>query len=175
MNFDDIKKIAENNRVSQTNSKVNDAYTLSQCLNHLKVEWNKNKSITALWQDWPRIVGDKLASNCTLLTFQGGVLTIGAQHPQWRQALIFNRSQLLASLRAEGHKIKDLRIKQYYPKKHKFKQNEQDIWKAHPSRADIHGKSICPICKSPSPAGEISLWKKCCLCRRKELSTQNSE
>ncbi len=144
--------------------------SLSNCIDKLKVEWLKNKSIAALWNDWPRIAGNKLASNCIPLNFQGGILTIGSNHPQWIQALIFNRNQLLAALRAEGHEIKDLRIQQYYPQKIEPKDNETFIWEKHPSRVDIYGKKKCPICNAPSPIGEISLWGKCGLCRRNDLT-----
>ncbi len=144
--------------------------SLSKCLDHLKVEWRKNKSIASLWQDWPTIAGKKLASSCTPLTFQKGILTIGVSHPQWTQALVFNRNQLIAALNAKGHKVKDLRIKQYHPPTKEQKEAEQNIWGNHPSRADIHGKQPCPICNKPSPAGEIALWQKCGLCRQKDLS-----
>ncbi len=143
---------------------------LSKCLVHLQKDWHKNKNIASLWQDWPKIAGNKLASNCKPITFQQGILTIGASHPQWIQALMFNRNQLLAALRAEGHEIKELRIKQHYPKQIQTNQAEKDIWDEHPSRADIHGKQICPICNSPSPKGEIALWGKCGLCRRLDFS-----
>ncbi len=144
--------------------------SLSNCLNQLKTEWSKNKNVAALWQDWSKIAGDKLSSHCKPLTFQGGILTIGAQHPQWRQALIFNRNQLIAALRAEGHIISDLRVKQHYHQQPMLQKDEMVIWANHPSRWDIHGKTICPKCRAPSPTGEISLWTKCGLCRRKDLS-----
>ena len=84
---------------------------------------------------------------------------------------MFNRNQLIAALEAEGHQVKDLRIKNYYPPKQKEFKGEQNIWNEHPSRYDIHGKKNCPICKNTSPAGEITLWGKCGICRRAELST----
>ena len=83
---------------------------------------------------------------------------------------MFNRNQLIAALKAEGHKIKDLRIKQHYPPKKPEQEEELTIWDKHPSRYDIHGKKNCPICNTPSPAGEIILWGKCGFCRREELS-----
>ncbi len=162
-------KKADNWEDSQEESKKKPS-SLSTCLSELKTEWNKNKKVAALWQDWGKIAGHKLSAHCKPLTFQGGVLTVGAQHPQWRQALIFNRNQLIAALRAQGHTIKDLRVKQYHPQKQILKKEEHVIWAKHPSRWDIHGKTICPICNAPSPAGEISLWRKCGLCRRKDLS-----
>ncbi len=145
--------------------------SLSKCLNHIKLDWKKNENVAALWHDWPNIAGKQLALNCTPLTFQRGVLTIGSSHPQWTQALMFNRNQLLAELNAKGHKVKGLRIKQHYPKQKPAKVDEPSIWNQHPSRYDIHGKQDCPICKTPCPTGEINLWKKCSLCRRKELSS----
>ncbi len=152
------------------NETKNNPSHLSDCLDHLKTEWHQNKSVASLWQDWPKIAGNKLASNCSPVNFQHGILTIAASHPQWIQALIFNRNQLLSALQAKGHEIKGLRIKQQYPQKQKIKESEKDIWNQHPSRSDIHGKQTCPICNSPSPGGEILLWNKCSLCRRIDLS-----
>ena len=159
-NFDDIMHKKGAQKLS----------SLSNCIDRLKVEWQKDKSIAALWKDWPKVAGKQLSKNCIPLNFQGGVLTIGSNHPQWIQALVFNRNQLIAALRAEGHEIRDLRIKQHYPKKHAPKDNETSIWENHPSRVDVHGKKECPICNSPAPIGEISLWGKCGLCRRNELT-----
>ncbi len=170
MNSDIFKNKYKNLSNLQNEEASKKPSPISKCLNHIKVDWQKNKNVASLWQDWPKVAGEKLASNCTPLTFQAGVLTIGASHPQWLQAIMFNRNQLLAALRAEGHDIKDLRIKQYYPQKKQSKEGEKKIWSLHPSRCDVHGKKICPICKISSPAGEISLWKKCGLCRRKDLS-----
>ena len=103
------------------------------------------------------------------LTIQNKVLTIGAGHPQWRQALIYNRLKLIESLKSKGYKIKDIRIRQFYPVDLDQKENEKEIWKNHPSRTDINGIIDCPSCQVPSPKGEIKLWGKCSFCRRKEL------
>ena len=144
--------------------------SLSNCIDRLKVDWLKQKSIAALWKDWPKVAGKQLSQNCIPLNFQGGVLTVGSTHPQWIQALIFNRHQLIAALRAEGHEIRDLRIKQHYPQKITPKDDETSIREKHPSRTDVFGKKKCPICNFPAPIGEISLWGKCGLCRRNELN-----
>ncbi len=172
MNYASHKKtnIPKKEDIFLRKKKENQLSSLSNCIDTLRVEWLKNKSIAALWKDWPRVAGKQLATNCIPLTFQGGVLTVGSNHPQWIQALIFNRNQLIAALRAEGHEIRDLRIQQHYPKRIEPKDNENSIWEKHPSRADIYGKKECPICNSPAPIGEISLWSKCGLCRRDELT-----
>ena len=86
------------------------ASALSDCLDGLRQEWRRDGSLAALWQDWPRIAGAQLSPHCQPLSLQRGILTIGASHPQWRQALQYSRSQLLASLRAAGHTIQDLRV-----------------------------------------------------------------
>ena len=166
------KKIISRKISQLENQKPPNPLSVSSCINHIKHKWSEGNSISALWKDWPEIAGEQLSSNCSPLTFQGGILTLGANHPQWVQALIFNKTQLLASLRTAGHVIKEIRIKQQYPRKYNQLETEQSIWKKHPSRADIYGKKECPMCNSPSPVGEISLWGKCGLCRREDLSNK---
>ncbi len=145
---------------------------ISSCLEKLKVKWTEKGSLAALWHDWPKIAGEKLASNCRPISLRRGVLIIGASHPQWRQALIYNRSRLLASLKAGGHNIKDLRIQQHHLTERKTIENESSIWERHPSRIDIHGLASCDKCGSPAPAGEMALWGKCGFCRRQDLEEQ---
>ncbi len=143
---------------------------LSSCLDALKSSWQKDNAMAALWQEWPRIAGPQLAPHCRPLSLRQGLLVIGASHPQWRQALHYNRPQLLASLRAAGHQIKDLRIQQHHPtNKTTELESEATIWARHPSRIDVHGMTSCHVCKSPAPAGEISLWGHCGFCRRQQL------
>ncbi len=142
---------------------------LSNCLEDLQGNWEKDKSIATLWQDWPQIIGSQLGEHCWPISFQRGVLTIGASHPQWRQALLYSRPEILHSLRANGHQIKDIRVQQHHPKKSKPAENESIIWSKHPSRVDVHGVKDCPNCSRPSPAGEIILWGECGFCKRVRL------
>ena len=107
--------------------------------------------------------------NCTPLNIQNKILTIGASHPQWRQALQYNRLELIESLKSYGYQIKEIRIRQHYPNDLVTKVNEKEIWEKHPSRTDKTGITNCPLCKVPSPKGEVKLWGKCSFCRRKEL------
>ena len=141
--------------------------SLLKCLQDIKASWKGN--IGGLYQDWLKIAGKQIASNCTPLNIQNKILTIGASHPQWRQALLYNRIELIESLKLHGYQIKDIRIRQHHPIKLVEKKNEKDIWQNHPSRIDINGIANCPFCKVPSPKGEINLWGKCSFCRRKEL------
>ena len=144
--------------------------SISGCLQDLKVSWRRKSNLAALLEDWSSIAGEKLSTNCKPLSFNRGVLVIGASHPQWRQALLYTRNQLLSTVKAAGHEIKDIRIQQYYPSERKTHETEIAVWEKHPSRTDIHGLTTCTYCKSPAPKGEIKLWDKCIFCRRKDLS-----
>ena len=137
------------------------------CLEEIKSSWKGN--VGGLIQEWAEIAGEQLASNCTPINIQNKILTIGASHPQWRQALQYNRLELIKALKAYGYKIRDIRIRQYYPIDLIARESEKEIWEKHPSRTDKNGTISCPFCKVPSPKGEVNLWGKCSFCRRKEL------
>ncbi len=164
----------KSNHINQGNSKAPSdrdiPASLMKCLDYVKKDLNQTQKIAALWQDWPKIAGEELSSHCSPISIHRGVLVIGASHPQWIQALVFNKGQLLASLKARGHQVKELNIKNHYTARQKPSQSEVSTWNQHPSRVDIHGVAECSICKGPAPAGEIKLWGKCGLCRRKDLS-----
>ncbi len=146
------------------------ASSLFSCLEDLKVKWKKKQNLASIWQDWPQLVGKQIANNCLPISLKGGILVIGSSHPQWRQAIQYNRPQLVAAFRAAGHEVKDIRIKQHYRKATPSLETEKAIWGKHPSRTDIHGIAQCNYCKTPSPAGEMALWGKCGFCRRKDLA-----
>jgi len=137
------------------------------CLEEIKSSWEGN--VGSLIQDWVEIAGEQLAANCTPLNIKNKVLTIGASHPQWRQALLYNRLELIESLKSHGYQIKEIRIRQHYPINLVKRETEKEIWENHPSRTDKNGITNCPFCKVPSPMGEIKLWGRCSFCRRKEL------
>ncbi|MCH2566630.1 MAG: DUF721 domain-containing protein [Prochlorococcus sp. ALOHA_A2.0_51] len=143
---------------------------LCNCLESIKRDWKQQGSMAGLWQEWPRLAGPLLAPHCRPLNIRQGVLIIGASHPQWRQALLYNRPQLLAALRAAGHDIKDLRIQQHHPGSTPKLESEASIWARHPSRIDVHGMAACHACGSPAPAGEMALWGRCGFCRRLQLA-----
>ena len=155
--------------ISETHSDKSKPSSLMHCLGNIENDFKKNQKIITLWKEWPKIAGPELSNHCTPLSIFNGILIVGANHPQWIQALIFNRNQLIASLKANGHLIKDLKIKNFVNELQKTKQAEKEIWRNHPSRIDMHGITKCNICKKPAPAGEIILWGKCGLCRRKDL------
>ena len=146
------------------------AQPLSGCLDALQKTWRQEGSLAALWQDWPTLAGDQLAGHCRPLSLRNGVLSVGASHPQWRQALLYSKLQLLAAIRAAGHPVKDLRIQQHHPTARPTADDPLEDWKRHPSRIDVHGIAPCPRCGTPSPVGEMAQWGHCSFCRRIELS-----
>ena len=149
------------------NKKEKIEHSLYSCLEEIKSSWKGD--VGGLIQDWVEIAGEQLALNCTPLNIKNKVLTIGASHPQWRQALQYNRLELIESLKVYGYQIKEIRIRQYYPNDLVRIESEKEIWEKHPSRADKNGITNCPFCKVPTPKGEVKLWGKCSFCRRKEL------
>ena len=147
------------------------AAPLSDCIDSVSRQWRRDGGLAGLWRDWPTIAGDQLSPHCRPLSLRRGVLTIGASHPQWRQALQYNRHQLLAALKTRGHPVRDLRIQQHHSVNPTRLDSEQRIWERHPSRADIHGMGTCPSCSRPAPNGEIRLWAVCGFCHRQSFAS----
>ena len=143
---------------------------LRACLDHLRQSWDRDGNLAGLWQDWPTIAGERLAPHCRPLSFERGILTVGAQHPQWRQALLYTKPQLLSALRQAGHAVRDLRIQQHHSLQARSDAQEATIWARHPSRADVHGMGLCPRCGRPAPNGEIDLWSCCGFCHRRSFT-----
>ena len=152
---------------SKHKTKAKREQSIFTCLEEIKSSWEGN--VGSLIQDWVEIAGEQIALNCTPLNIQNKVLTIGSSHPQWRQALQYNRLELIQSLKSYGYQIKEIRIRQHYPIDLFTRESEKEIWDKHPSRADKNGIINCPYCKVPSPKGEVTLWGKCSFCRRKEF------
>ena len=141
---------------------------LGESLSGLQREWKDEGSLAGLWQAWPRIAGPQLAPHCRPLRLHGGRLVVGANHPQWLQALRFNKHQLLGALRGAGFAVKDLQFQQHQstPLPPAGSGLEEEVWAQHPSRVDVFGMGSCPRCKRPSPLGELQRWGHCSFCQR---------
>ena len=148
------------------------ASPVGQCLAGLERQWERDGSLAALWQAWPRIAGPQLAPHCRPLQLQAGMLTVGAAPGPWLQALQYNRHQLLGALRGAGFTVRDLRVRQHHAiaAAELASQAEEQVWAAHPSRRDVHGMADCPACGRPAPIGEMARWGHCSFCRREALA-----
>ncbi|EDY38742.1 conserved hypothetical protein [Cyanobium sp. PCC 7001] len=148
------------------------ATPLAGCLDALQQTWQRQGSLGALWQRWASLAGPQLAPHCRPLRLQGSVLTVGAGPGPWLQALQYNRHQLLASLKAAGFPIREVRVAQHHaaPLPELGARVEAGSWAHHPSRVDVHGMGVCPQCGSPAPRGEMALWGHCSFCRRQALA-----
>ena len=91
---------------SKHKAKAKREQSIYTCLEEIKSSWKGD--VGGLIQDWSEIAGEQLALNCTPLNIQNKILTIGSSHPHWRQALIYNGMQLIASLKSYGYQIKDI-------------------------------------------------------------------
>ena len=143
---------------------------LSSCLESMRDTIRKKSNLAKIIDTWPNPLGEQLSQNCYPLRLTNGILFIGAEHPQWRQAILYNKIKLLSSIKANGHKVKDIKIQQYHPQRsYPNLNNEVSTWEKHPSRIDVHGISTCLSCGNPAPAGEMALWGHCGFCRRIKL------
>ena len=168
-NKQERKKLGNGENLQKASPEL--ASSLGSCLQKVQIDWQKQaNSIAGIWQEWNQLAGAPLASNSRPLSLRRGNLVIGASHPQWLQALLYNRMQLLSRLRSKGYEIKNIRIQQYHSvPNNKIEESEQSIWARHPSRIDVHGLTKCTNCNSPTPAGEMALWGMCGFCRRKTM------
>ena len=153
------------------------ATPVQDCLASLEQQWQRQGHLAALWQRWPALAGAQLAPHCRPLRLQGSRLTVGAAPGPWLQALQYHRHQLLASLRAAGFPLRELRVEQHHaaPLAPPAAEETQATWARHPSRADVHGMACCPACGCPAPAGEMARWGHCSFCRRRHLATASNQ
>ena len=124
-----------------------------------------------LTNDWEKIVGKELAKECKPLKIENNTLTVAANHPQWRQALIYNKHKLKKSIFGLGINLKDIRIVQNYQDESNKDRlsNNKIIWDNHPSRIKNQKILNCKICERPTPFREIERWGKCTFCWRETI------
>ncbi len=144
---------------------------LNKCLIKFRESWSDFDKMLNLSNDWTKVVGKELAKECQPLKIENNILTIVANHPQWRQALIYNKHKIKESILRLGINLNNIRIVQNYQYKlNKNKvSNTKLIWDNHPSR--IKGQQIqnCKICERPTPLREIERWGKCTFCWRETI------
>ena len=144
-------------------------HSMQNCLDDFKKSWEDLDKLTKLNEHWVKLIGLELSRSCKPLKIEQKILTIAVNHPQWRQALIYNKHRLKESIIKFGITLNEIKIIQNYEVKNldKKKINSKIIWDNHPSRIKNNNMVICKLCNSPAPKGEISRWGKCTFCWRK--------
>ncbi len=144
---------------------------MQNCLEDLKKSWEDLDKLSKLIDNWEKLIGLELSKACKPLKIEQKTLTITVNHPQWRQALIYNKHRLKETISKFGINFNEIKIIQNYEVKtlDKKKTNVKTVWENHPSRIKNNNMIICKICNSPAPKGEISRWGKCTFCWRKNV------
>jgi len=142
--------------------------SLENCLLTFKKSWSEIDKLLELSQNWETIVGKDLSKECKPLKIEKEILTVVANHPQWRQALIYNKHKLKDSIKSFGIKLSNIRIIQNY-QSNSINDNTSKVnqdWDNHPSRIKREELIKCESCERPTPKGEIERWGKCAFCWR---------
>ena len=145
--------------------------TLNKCLVNFRKSWSDFDKLHNLSTDWAKVVGKELSKECKPLKIENNILTIVANHPQWRQALIYNKHKIRESILKLGINLKNIRIIQnYQDESSKTKlSNSKLIWENHPSRIRNQQIQKCKVCERPTPLREIERWGKCTFCWRETI------
>ena len=143
--------------------------SIQNCLDDLKKSWGELDKLSKLNENWEKLIGLELSRTCKPLRIEQKILIINVNHPQWRQALIYNKHRLKDSICRFGIDLNEIKIIQNYEVKTLDKKeiNAKKVWENHPSRIKNNNMVICKICNSPAPKGELSRWGKCTFCWRK--------
>ncbi len=144
---------------------------LKNCLDNFKKSLGDLDKLSKINENWENLIGSELFQECKPLNIDKKTLTIAVNNPQWRQALIYNKHKLKERIEKIGITLNEIKIIQNYELKNKNIKvnNSKIVWANHPSRIHKNNMSICKICNSPTPEGEIKRWNKCSLCWRKDL------
>ena len=135
------------------------------------ISFGELDQLSKINEQWRDLIGSELFKECIPLNVEKKIFTIAVNHPQWRQALIFNKHKLKERIQKIGITLNEIKIIQNYELKNKIIKatNAKVVWAKHPSRIDQNNMIICKLCNSPTPNGEIKRWGKCSFCWRKNI------
>ena len=144
--------------------------SLQNCLDDFKKSWEDLDKLSKINEKWRKLIGLDLFKECKPLKFENKILTIAVNHPQWRQALIYNKHTLKERIIKIGVNLKEIKIIQNYEVSSRNLKliNSKLVWENHPSRVTQNNMGICKFCNSPTPNGEITRWGKCTFCWRQK-------
>jgi len=96
-------------------------HQLKNCLDNFKKSWGDLDKISKINDNWKELIGLELFQECKPLNIEKKILTIAVNHPQWRQALIYNKHKLKERIEKIGITLNEIKIIQNYEIKHKNK------------------------------------------------------
>ncbi len=144
---------------------------MKNCLDDFKKSWGDLDKLSKLNENWENLIGLELSRECKPLKIEQKTLTLAVNHPQWRQALIYNKHKLKEAISSLGINLNEIKIIQNYEFRTLVKNeiNAKIVWENHPSRIKNNNMINCKTCNIPSPKGEILRWGECNFCWRKNL------
>ena len=92
---------------------------LKNCLDNLKKSWVDLDTLSKINENWKDLIGSELFQECKPLNIEKKIFTIAVNHPQWRQALIYNKHKLKDRIEKIGITLNEIKIIQNYELKNK--------------------------------------------------------
>ncbi len=127
-------------------------HPLKNCLDNFKKSCGDLDKLSKINENWKNLIGLELFQECKPLNIEKKILTIAVNHPQWRQALIYNKHKLKERIEKIGITLNEIKIIQNYEIKNKNIKatNAKIVWAKHPSRINQNNMCICTLCNSPT-------------------------
>jgi len=94
-------------------------HPLKNCLDNFKKSWRDLDKLSKINENWKNLIGLELFQECKPLNIEKKILTIAVNHPQWRQALIYNKHKLKERIEKIGITLNEIKIIQNYEIKNK--------------------------------------------------------
>ena len=87
---------------------------MRNCIDNFKKSWKDLDKLSKLNENWEKLIGLELSKACKPLKIEQKTLIIAVNHPQWRQALIYNKHRLKESISGFGINLNEIKIIQNY-------------------------------------------------------------
>ena len=89
-------------------------HLLKNCLDNFKKSCGDLDKLSKINENWRNLIGLELFQECKPLNIEKKILTIAVNHPQWRQALIYNKHKLKERIEKTGITLNEIKIIQNY-------------------------------------------------------------
>jgi len=94
-------------------------HPLKNCLDNFKKSCGDLDKLSKINENWKNLIGLELFQECKPLNIEKKILTIAVNHPQWRQALIYNKHKLKERIDKIVITLNEIKIIQNYEIKNK--------------------------------------------------------